>query len=80
MLCVSIKILLHDSVKNTTETVKGFKFCTFIGRFSDITAMKWLMSREKRKENEFFPLFFLVAGSSVVINPFTAMMSFENDT
>ena len=30
--CVSIKILLHDSVKNTTETVTGFKFCTFIGR------------------------------------------------
>ena len=31
--CVSIKILSHESAKNKTETVKGFKICTFIGRF-----------------------------------------------
>ena len=33
MLCVSMKIFSHASVKKKTETIKGFKFYTFIGRF-----------------------------------------------
>ena len=33
MLCVSMKILSDASAKKKTETVKGFKFGTFICRF-----------------------------------------------
>ena len=33
MVWVSMKILSYNRVKNKTETVKGFKFCTFIGCF-----------------------------------------------
>lgn len=43
MLSVSIKILPYDSAKNKTETVNGFKLCTFICRFSiDTMAVKVL--------------------------------------
>ena len=35
-LCVSMKILSHNSAKITTETINGFKICTFIGRFQVI--------------------------------------------
>ena len=50
MLRASIKILSHDSAKITRETVKGFKFCTFIGRFStDIMAVKGLNKRVLQK-------------------------------
>ena len=40
MLCVSVKILSHDSVKNKTETVQGFRFCTFIGYFQ-VASWQW---------------------------------------
>ena len=33
MLHVSMKILSHASAKKKTQTVKGVKLCTFIGRF-----------------------------------------------
>ena len=33
MLHVSMKILWHASAKKKTQTVKGVKFCTLIGRF-----------------------------------------------
>ena len=47
MLCVSMEILSRDRAENKTETVKGFKFCTFIGRFySGIMAVKGLTSIE----------------------------------
>ena len=40
MLCVSMKIISHNSAKNT---VQGCRFCSFIGRFSSgITAVKGL--------------------------------------
>ena len=40
MLCISMKILPRAGAKTKTETVKGFNFCTFIGR--DIMAVKGL--------------------------------------
>ena len=47
MLCVSMEILSRDRVKNKTETVKGFKFCSFIGRFySGIMAGEGVTSTE----------------------------------
>ena len=33
MLCVLMKIFSHASVKKKKKGLKGFRFCTFIGRF-----------------------------------------------
>ena len=33
MLCVLMKILSHATAKKKTKWLKGFIFCTFIGRF-----------------------------------------------
>ena len=46
MLCVSIKILSHDSAKNKTETAEGFKFCTFLVVF------KWHHGNEEVKQEK----------------------------
>ena len=38
--CVLMKILSKASAKKKTERLKGFKFCTFIGRFQ-VTSWQW---------------------------------------
>ena len=43
---VSLKILSHDSVKNKTETVQGFKFCTLIVHFQ-AASWQWRISSWK---------------------------------
>ena len=44
-----MKILSHTSAKKKTERLKGFRFRTFIGRFSssDIMAVKGLKQQQK---------------------------------
>ena len=32
-VCVLVKLLSHASAKQKTKRLKGFKFCSFVGRF-----------------------------------------------
>ena len=45
-----MEILSHASVKRKTKRLKGFKFCTFMGRFqNNIMAVKGLMSSDSKE-------------------------------